>query len=226
MNDLGDWSKDLINSAQGGYDPSSVDRQRNRAALFTTVAAGGAVLSTATAAKAGGVLLGLKLGAGALIVGAGAAAVTLLPLPSAETQVAPHAVQAVPARAVVAPRVEALEEAPVEVVAEPEKVVAPQRKIVAREKPALKASLAEEVSLLQKARAALQAGDIAVAQRNVTQHAQKFPNGALSLERAGLAVMVACKQNAEAGRSAARDFLASYGKTPVAAAVRSNCGVE
>jgi len=102
----------------------------------------------------------------------------------------------------------------------------PAKKAVAATSPEVTPAdahrLAEELASLDRARAALAAGDGSRALRELDRHAQEFPKGALAPESQVLRVesLLRTGQRARAA-AAARRFLEIYGRGPHASRVRS-----
>ena len=81
-----------------------------------------------------------------------------------------------------------------------------------------------EVELIQRAQQALEAGDATAALVLLSEHARRFPNGALSEERDAARVLALCgagqKDDAEQMGTA---FLGRYPSSPLASRVRASC---
>lgn len=232
MSELDQWSRDLIRSARGGDDPSPEQKRRLGAALAGAAAGGGLLVGSAAAAKVGGLALGAKIVAALCVVGA-LGVIGARALGPSETPL-PHRAAAVPPRARLEPAPSPVasqqvgttvrEPAPPPVAPDAEPRPVRARATAAPSGPA--PSLAEEVTLLRQARAALSAGDVARAQQLLAEHAASHPRGALALERSGLQAMARCRADPAGGRTAALKFVARHGDAPMAGAVREACGLK
>ncbi|HET6335836.1 MAG TPA: hypothetical protein VFG30_21570 [Polyangiales bacterium] len=84
--------------------------------------------------------------------------------------------------------------------------------------------LAEELRLMRAASAALATNDIQRTLDLLSQHAERFPDGALREERRALRVISLCKQGRSHFALAERDeFLSSSPRSPLTARVREAC---
>lgn len=84
--------------------------------------------------------------------------------------------------------------------------------------------LAEELRLMRAASAALTANDIPRTLNMLSQHAERFPDGALREERRALRVISLCKQGRSHFALVERDeFLSSSPRSPLTARVREAC---
>jgi hypothetical protein len=91
------------------------------------------------------------------------------------------------------------------------------------EKPA-DVSLAAELALLERIRAALVAAEPQRALKLTVEHARTFPDGAMVEERNGLHAVAQCEAGqVERGRASARGFLSRYPKSTLAERVHSAC---
>jgi outer membrane protein assembly factor BamD (BamD/ComL family) len=80
---------------------------------------------------------------------------------------------------------------------------------------------------LEDADAELRAGNPTLALARLSEHAAKYPTGALSEEREGIRAIALCRAGRAAeGRAAADRFLSSTRKASLAARVRTACNVE
>jgi len=81
-----------------------------------------------------------------------------------------------------------------------------------------------EVELIQRAQQALEAGDATAALVLLSEHARRFPNGALSEERDAARVLALCGagQQDDAEQMGAA-FLGRYPSSPLASRVRASC---
>ena len=224
MNDeeLSQEARELVDLARGSRSPSDEQRDRAFQALMAGLG-GGAGLATgqAAAAKLAGksALVWLKWAVPALLVAAAG--------------VATYAVKArppapVPAwRSVAAPR----PSAPPPVVAEPaapaalpDSSASPDASAVPARKPtsvrASSGDLVQELALLHQALAESRSGHAARALELARQHAQRFPNSHLGVERAAIEVRSLCAL----GRAAdARKIAERLPNSPVSAALRETC---
>lgn len=83
--------------------------------------------------------------------------------------------------------------------------------------------LAEELRLMRAASAALTDDEPAQALRVLSDHARRFPEGALAQERRALRAIGLCKQSAPEARRERDAFLNSDAQSPLAARVREAC---
>jgi hypothetical protein len=237
-----DWStgaEDLFVAGRRAHRPRAGDRERVRRALASKIVAVGAgaavgagvggVAGATTKAATKGLLFGLlaKLGVPVLLVAgaAGTAAVlsappaggasesgaAVAPARAAAPSAIPRALQPGPLRPVVT--------APIRVDrAEPVAASAP----APARTPAARDDSADELALVRAMDAALRAGDFAGASRLAREHERRFPNGALTQERAGASAIAACRSGAPGAGEA---FLRAYPRSPLAARVRVACGI-
>ncbi|MEM7159496.1 MAG: hypothetical protein AAF799_42045 [Myxococcota bacterium] len=84
-------------------------------------------------------------------------------------------------------------------------------------------TLRAEVTLMERARAALTRGDTTALSKLLRQHADRFPTGALTEEREAWRAVVACRTQAADASSRASRFLREHPDSPQAARVRSEC---
>jgi hypothetical protein len=85
-------------------------------------------------------------------------------------------------------------------------------------------TLAEEVGLLRRARAALNAGDPAAALAHLAEHSRRFPAGVLAEERDAARVLALCHAGRrDEARAQASRFLRERPSSPLAARVRESC---
>ena len=83
--------------------------------------------------------------------------------------------------------------------------------------------LAEELRLMRAASAALTDDEPGKALRVLSDHARRFPDGALAQERRALRAIGLCKQRAPEARRERDAFLNSDAQSPLAARVREAC---
>jgi hypothetical protein len=85
-------------------------------------------------------------------------------------------------------------------------------------------TLAAETALLQRAQAALAAGDAGAALTALAEHATKFAGGVLARERDALRVTALCAAGRRAeGEAEAAAFLRAHGDSLLADRVRGAC---
>jgi hypothetical protein len=95
----------------------------------------------------------------------------------------------------------------------------------ARESAAVMAdTLAAELALLRRARAALATNDLAEATRALDEHAATFEDGALRAEREGTRALVRCAERPDP--EVARAFASTHPGSPLVARVRAACEAE
>jgi len=85
-------------------------------------------------------------------------------------------------------------------------------------------TLAAELALLRRARAALATNDLAEATRALDEHAATFTEGALRAEREGTRALVRCAERPDP--AVARAFAIAHPGSPLAARVRAACEAE
>ncbi|MCU0673627.1 MAG: hypothetical protein MUE69_12615 [Myxococcota bacterium] len=85
-------------------------------------------------------------------------------------------------------------------------------------------TLATELVLLRRARAALAANDLAEATRALDEHTATFADGALRAEREGTRALVRCAERPDP--EVARAFASAHPGSPLAARVRAACDAE
>jgi hypothetical protein len=85
-------------------------------------------------------------------------------------------------------------------------------------------TLAAELALLRRARAALATNDLGEATRALDEHATTFADGALRAEREGTRALVRCAERPDP--EVARAFASAHPGSPLAARVRSACEAE
>ncbi len=82
-------------------------------------------------------------------------------------------------------------------------------------------SLAEEVALLQRARAQLAAGDADSALATLHRHRALYPTGTLAAERDGTLALTLCAHPDRDGHPAARAFLTAHPRSPLSPRIRA-----
>ncbi len=85
--------------------------------------------------------------------------------------------------------------------------------------------LREEIALLESAQQHLAAGRVAQADRALRDHAHRFPQGTLSIERSAWSAIAACSGSGPQPKAAARSFILTHGDTPLGAKVKVMCGL-
>lgn len=218
----------LLSATRDGTQPDPQARARVRAAL----AAG---LTSAGLAKAGlATRRGLRaklwlLSALAVGVVAGLAHWMHSPKPPALAErasalpVAPSANAASSADA--APTPSPLSEATAPRVAAPPSAARAARPVTSQPRGAAKAQQpADELALVSSMQLALRSGNPSEALALVSEHARRFPDGALSQEREGARAIGRCQLAEPAARSAIQTaFEAHYAGSPYAARVKAAC---
>ena len=84
-------------------------------------------------------------------------------------------------------------------------------------------SLAGEIALLKKMRAALNADDTTRVLELAAEHAKSYPQGALAPERRGLKVIAQCNSGRAGADEAAASFLRAHPGSPLVDRVRTAC---
>ena len=84
-------------------------------------------------------------------------------------------------------------------------------------------TLRAEVTLMERARAALTRGDTTELSRLLRLHAERFPHGALTEEREAWRAVAACRKQSKDASSRASRFLREHPDSPQAARVRKEC---
>jgi len=80
-----------------------------------------------------------------------------------------------------------------------------------------------ETVLLRRAKAALDAGRVAVAEVWLQEHASRFPAGSLSVEREGLKIVVACVEGQPDAQQRAVQFLSQHPGSLLAPRIQRKC---
>jgi len=248
MMSIEELERSVLAGARQELGPSATDRMRVQSGLVLTEAwwkpaplrhsLSRSLMRGATHSWRGGVALGLVIGAllgygaGVELGAGGRSAVPMLP-PS----------ESVPATAaaVVAPRADGSPEVVAAVVAVPELNAAPAappalssgvspartseagaaRRAAARDNGS---TLAQELSLLQRARRALNRSDARLALGIVQSLDERFPNGVLMEERSATRILSLCQlERTEEARDQAHRFLAAHPRSVYAERVRDSC---
>lgn len=240
MSDLGPEARAILDAAQGGDDPTDADRRRVHSSIARRVGVGAAILGTTatTSATAGGativagvtsmtkvVLLVVGL-VGA--VGGGAYVVHRVTAPKSTTVATTKPTPVIAPAPIPMPDPTPMP-APMETVAAPTPTptptVAPAPIAIAAASETKKSSFDDELALMQKAQAALGAGNPQGALALLDEGAKRFPNGALSEERVGMRVLALCEIGRSDARAQAETFLAAHPSAPMAEHIRSACGI-
>lgn len=83
--------------------------------------------------------------------------------------------------------------------------------------------LREELALLEGAQQHLRDGKIAQANQALREHARRFPQGTLSVERSAWSAIAACSGSGPQPKAAARSFILTHEDTPLGAKVKVEC---
>lgn len=98
------------------------------------------------------------------------------------------------------------------------------RNVPAKPKPRAAADrLGEELALLENAQQHLRDGKIAQADQALREHARRFPQGTLSVERSAWRAIAACAGSGPQPKAAARSFVLTHEDTPLGAKVKVEC---
>lgn len=231
MNELGPDARAILDAANGGDDPSDADRARVRAGVLRKVGAVAAVTAatasttTAAAATKAGVFGALSTLAKAAIV---LSAVTVVAGGAYVARSRPTPVTIAPSAAPIeiVPAISSSVPVPSPIASASASVAPPPSVIAPKPAPApKKLTVEDELVLLQRAQAAMGAGDPARALALLDEHEKKFPSGALAEEREGQRVLARCALGRPDAQSGAEKFLAAHPDAPVASRVRKVCGV-
>ena len=224
--DLSPEARELVDLARGSRTPSEEQRDRAFQALMAGLA-GGAGLSTGqlAAAKVAGKssLIWLKWALPAFVVASAGVGAYLFAgrhsAPAAgERAAAVSSPSAVPTPSL-GPVVADSDSAPLAVSAAPEPSAAPPKAPSAPLKPSAE-DLVQELSLLHQALAESRSGHAARALELARQHAQRYPNSRLRVERDAIQVRSLCAL----GRAAeARKIADRLPNSPVSAALQETC---
>jgi hypothetical protein len=90
--------------------------------------------------------------------------------------------------------------------------------------PPSASTLDAERKLIAQAWSALTQGNPAAALASAAAHRKQFPNGVLAPERLAVEAIAQCKRDGDAGK--AHTFLKAHVRSPLAARVRSACGLD
>jgi len=240
MTDLPPELQELIERARAGHDPDPLAKTRVRAALTSSIVAGAAVATTATAKGLSPVVLSL------LLAGGGVAAVSVAAVTqhwgsddarravNTLTANAPQGPPAVPTKRAAPPPTAAQPAPEPIVIATPTPPPSPPSpphsarhpaRAHANARPDLdpSAALADELDLVRKAASAISEQRWSQAIGLLDQHAARFPTGALTQERAGLLALSLCKLQRPEGRTAAARFVHAYPDSPMIERLRASC---
>jgi hypothetical protein len=225
--DLSPEARQLVDLARGSRTPTDEQRDRAFQALMTGLGgAAGVATGKAVASKLAGksVLLWLKWAVPALLVAAAGAGTYWVkarhpaPVPAAQSVAVPSAQAAFAAPpSAASPDSSALDVAPgASVVPDSSAAVLPKApSTIAKPSPD---DLGEELSLLHQALAESRSGHAALELAH--QHAQRFPNSHLRVERAAIEVRSLCALGRAA---AARKIADRLPNSPVSAALQETC---
>ncbi len=211
-------SLSLLAQARDMLEPSAESRARVRWKLELGLVSGAAVAgysasALATAAKLVGAVVALAaVGSGAWYLESRA------PIAAVPRSSAPLGL----ANASAAPRSAPLKLEPPRPPAPP----APHRTLPRAEANTSPAapSLSGEIELLQRANAALNRGDGSTALSLLTEYDRRYKSGRLLAERSAARVLALCRVgNVGAAESAARQFLARWPRSPLAARIGASC---
>ncbi|MEP7052458.1 MAG: hypothetical protein ABJB12_18975 [Pseudomonadota bacterium] len=199
MNGMSSEANQLVNAGREAFAPTEADRSRLLAALTgtATISLGVAIGAGAQRSLSGifGVAHVARLVAVALpVVAAGAYWLHVSTQRTEPVQVAQPVHQAQPAVVPRAaePTAPMAEPGALEAPSEPSAPVSPERSVPVVETSKPGNEIRQEVALLSKAQAALSRGRPQEALAALTEHAQRFPRGALSEERAATRVRTLC----------------------------------
>ncbi len=254
MRDLNPDLQSLVDATRDADGPRPDDRERVRRALAAQIGAAALLASTAAtgSASAAGATsavtvaatvttaasLSTKLAVVALLVagGVGTVALTRAARPRVVTVTVPSvpderpraqpetSVGRSPASTISAPATEALhvDVAPARVAVRPRREATA---VAARvEQPAPPSSLVAELSLLRAAQGALRSGGADHALDLLSQHASRFPDGALREERLALRVVALCDAGRRAeARVLGEEFVRGAPRSVLVERVRASC---
>lgn len=119
-------------------------------------------------------------------------------------------------------------EAPPERAARQRRKSAPHAPVLPPKEPAEvvpKPTLSAELRLLARAQRALRSGEASEALALAHEHAERFPDGALGEERAGIEALARCMLG-DRSQAAARSFLARAPSSPLSTRVRKECEID
>lgn len=249
MNELSPLARGVIDVARNADDPTDADRHdmtsRLQRKLGAAALAGATVSTSATALGAasaaaklstglfvsalswalGGVMAGVVVMTGAALLGNPLRPTAVIPRdppPSGLVSMASPAAVAVPAT----PQPALTSETPPLPTKFGDRLAAAPTTNGPTASTSRASTLDAEVVLLREANAALQSGDSRRALVLLDQHAARFHQGALAEERAAQRVFALCQSGRTDEASAeAREFLRAAPRSPLAARVRSSCGV-
>ncbi len=253
MNDLSSEARALLREARGFDEPSLADSDRIRSSVLakvgiavgagagitaatTSIAAAPAAVTTVLTATA------MKIGAAIVIAGSLATGGYVALRPASGKR--PPATEVTEAHATSAPVAPPAPVMPAPVV--PSTTATEDRRIESAHAPHSKSSrrhvapppveraptaqratpdLEGEARLLEQADADLRRGDANAALGRLTEHASKYPGGALREEREGMRVVALCRAGRAAeGNAAAERFLARSPRSLLATRIRAACG--
>lgn len=85
--------------------------------------------------------------------------------------------------------------------------------------------LREELALLEAAQKHLAADRVGQANRALREHARRFPQGTLAVERSAWSAIASCSGSGPQPKAAARSFILTHEDTPLGAKVKAECGL-
>ena len=245
MSELGPEARSILDAARAGDEPNDDDRRRVRAKVMRRVGIGVAVATTTTAASTAAagtstVVAGAGLSAlgklafvavGLVVVSGGAYAVhearqrhAVQPPAIASTMSVGSATIVAPP-VVIAPTIAPTMAPTMAPTASPStESLAPKTTTPSVKK--VTSTMDAEIDLLQQANAGLASGNYARALALYDEHAAKFPNGALSQERAGGRAIALCGLGRADARANAERFVEAHPDSPLVARVKPACGLE
>jgi hypothetical protein len=231
-NELRPAARSVIDVARQARTPNDKHRQRAYQALVAGLGGTAAVGTTKVASAAGKVALKgtfawLKWAIPAALVVSGGAGAYLWS--SREKAVSPptHALVPTPVTPAAAPQVETPVVAPPSVEVLPALPEASATPTAASPKAGAKPSgdaLVQELSLLHEALAASRSGNAARALELSREHAQRYPNSRLGVERSAIEVRSLCSLGrASEARKVAERLRAQAPSSPVTASLKDTC---
>lgn len=194
MKEMSREASELVHAGREAFRPTESDRARLMAAVTGAATLSVGVAAAASAERLSGifsVVHGARLLAVALPIAAGGAYWWHAASQAPDVQTTFVSPPAIVAPAPVKPSVQVAEQAATELPT-PAPNTAPERPAPAAEPFKAGNQIREEVALLSKAQAALSRGRAQEALDALSEHAQRFPRGALSEERAATRARTLC----------------------------------
>jgi len=240
MTNLEELERSILAGARQELGPSATDRMRVQSGLVLTEAwwkpapLRRSLLRGVARSWRGGVAVGIVLGAllgygvGQQFSGMRSAVATLpasesvaVAMPVAPAEVAPEPVAAAPELDGALATTGAATSAGLPAGSPARASEAGSRRAVSRDKGS---TLAQELSLLQRARRALNRDDARLALGIVKSLDERFPNGILMEERSATRILSLCQlERREEARDQGRRFLAAHPRSVYAERVRDSC---